>query len=43
MIMKDLFITGEAPELPVNVMILKQAIVLIRPVLAIMPEMIMMI
>ena len=37
----DLSIAGEAPELSVDVVVFKQAIVLIGPVLAIMPNMIM--
>ena len=33
----DLFITGEAPEFPVYLVVSKQAIVLVRTVLAIVP------
>jgi len=35
---ETLSIAGEAPEFSVNVVVFKQAIVLIRPVLAIMPS-----
>ena len=35
---KNLFITGEAPEFSVYVVVFKQTIILVRTILAIMPE-----